>query len=108
MRNFFGTEFTNNCAENQDDVFEPPARQLHIASRPMKHRVASVPRKRSSSSKTTKRGKRLSRRASQATSRPSDDNKDKWHSPGEPDIEAQAPTFTLSRPPGPRLDTTNS
>ncbi|MEQ2248177.1 hypothetical protein ILYODFUR_016630 [Ilyodon furcidens] len=70
----------------------------------MKRKVASVPRKRSSSSKPTKRGKQLSRRVSQATATPRDDNEDKWHSPGEPDIEAEAPTFTQRQPPGPRFD----
>ncbi|MED6243221.1 hypothetical protein ATANTOWER_016829 [Ataeniobius toweri] len=45
-------------------------------------KLPSVRRKRSSSSKPTKRGKQLSRLASQATSRPGDDNEDKWHSPG--------------------------
>ncbi|MED6252119.1 hypothetical protein ATANTOWER_007184 [Ataeniobius toweri] len=68
----------------------------------MKRKVASVPRKRSSSSKPTKRGKQLWRRASQATSRAGDDIEDKWNSPGGPDIEAQAPTFTQRLPPGPR------
>ncbi|MEQ2297518.1 hypothetical protein AMECASPLE_035501 [Ameca splendens] len=37
-----------------------------------------------------------------------DDNEDKWHSPGEPDIEVQPPTFTLRHPSGHRLDTTKS
>ncbi|MED6246739.1 hypothetical protein ATANTOWER_022697 [Ataeniobius toweri] len=36
------------------------------------------------------RDEQLLKRASQATSRPGDDNEDKWHSPSEPDIEAQA------------------
>ncbi|MED6240506.1 hypothetical protein ATANTOWER_022233 [Ataeniobius toweri] len=84
----------------QDEEYEAPARHLHSASRPMKLKVASVPTKRSSSSKSTKRGKQLSRQASQANSRPGDDNEDKWHSPGEPDIEAQAPTFSQRHPPG--------
>ncbi|MEQ2230862.1 hypothetical protein ILYODFUR_033613 [Ilyodon furcidens] len=71
-------------------------------------KLPSVRRKRSSSSKPTKRGKQLSRLASRATSRPGDDNEDKRHSPGEPDIESQAPTFTQRHPAGPRLDTTKS
>ncbi|MED6236610.1 hypothetical protein ATANTOWER_011658 [Ataeniobius toweri] len=94
--------------DEEDEQYEPPGRQLRNASRPMKRKVASVPRKRSSTSTPTKRGKQLSRGESQATSTPGDDNEDQWNSPGEPDIEAQAPTFTQRHPPGPRLDTTKS
>ncbi|MED6269228.1 hypothetical protein CHARACLAT_031077 [Characodon lateralis] len=41
--------------DGAEDEYEPPAHQQHGASRPMKCKVASVPRKRSRSSKPTKR-----------------------------------------------------
>ncbi|MEQ2309639.1 hypothetical protein AMECASPLE_000891 [Ameca splendens] len=78
-----------NGAENKkNEESEPPACQLRSASRPIKCKVATVPRQSTSSSKPTKRGKEILRWASQATSSPGDDNQDKGHSPGEPSIEA--------------------
>ncbi|MED6293995.1 hypothetical protein CHARACLAT_016392, partial [Characodon lateralis] len=71
---------SDDGAEEEDD-YKPPAHHLRSASRPVKHKRASAPRQRSSSSRPAKRGKQGSRRTSQDTPPPGDVNTDMWHSP---------------------------
>ncbi|MEQ2230614.1 hypothetical protein ILYODFUR_031230, partial [Ilyodon furcidens] len=101
------SQVSDDGVEDEDGLYEPAAHQLHSASMSMKRKVASIPRKRSSSSKPTKTRKQLSK---QATLRLPLHlvYEDKWHSPDEPDIEELALTCTRSHPPGPRLDTIKS
>ncbi|KAK5609267.1 hypothetical protein CRENBAI_013662 [Crenichthys baileyi] len=83
--------------DGAEDEYKPPAHHLHSASRPVKHKGASAPRQRSSSSRPAKRGKQGSRRTSQDTPPPGDVNTDMWHSPGEPDTEPQR-TYIYTEP----------
>ncbi|KAK5618969.1 hypothetical protein CRENBAI_006050 [Crenichthys baileyi] len=80
---FFRDPVHEWCQDKEDEEYEPPARQLRSASRPIKRKEVSVPRKKEQLIQANKE-----RWAGQATSRPGDDNEDKWHSPVEPDIEA--------------------
>ncbi|MEQ2307997.1 hypothetical protein AMECASPLE_023762, partial [Ameca splendens] len=63
-----------NGAE-EDEMYQPPARQLRSASRTVKRKVASATKKRSTSTRP------VYRRASRAAPPPSDDCEDMWHSP---------------------------
>ncbi|MEQ2231258.1 hypothetical protein ILYODFUR_037664 [Ilyodon furcidens] len=67
-----------------------PAHQLQSASRPVKRKVASGSRNRSTSTRP------VSRWVSKATPPPGDDSEDMWHSPGDPDTEPQALKFSPS------------
>ncbi|MEQ2297789.1 hypothetical protein AMECASPLE_038279, partial [Ameca splendens] len=75
------SSLSDDGAEEEDE-YKPPAHHLRSTSRPVKHKGASAPRQRSNSSRPAKRGKQGSRRTSQDTPPPGDDNMDMWHSPG--------------------------
>ncbi|KAK5617003.1 hypothetical protein CRENBAI_005480 [Crenichthys baileyi] len=66
---------SENGAE-EDEMYQPPARQLWSASRPVKRKVGSATKKGSTSTRP------VSRRASRVAPSPSDNSEDMWHSPG--------------------------